>query len=68
MNLTILKNRLASYLEAERAILNSQEYTIGTRRLVRADLKAVQAEIERLSEEIDALEESSRGQRRAVVF
>lgn len=68
MKLTILKNRLASYLEAERAILNSQEYTIGTRRLVRADLKAVQAEIERLSEEIEALEESSRGQRRAVVF
>ena len=67
MKLTILKNRLQTYLDCEAAILRGQEYQIGTRRLVRADLKAVQAEIERLSEEIDALENST-GCRRAVCF
>ena len=68
MKLTTLKNRLALYCEAEAAILRGQSYKVGSRELVRADLKAVQAEIERLSEEIDALEESGRGRRKSVCF
>lgn len=33
--------QLASYLAAETAVLNGQEYTIGVRRLRRADLKEI---------------------------
>ena len=36
------------YLEAEKAILSGQSYTIGNRTLTRADLAAVQKEIDKL--------------------
>jgi hypothetical protein len=38
--------RLQDYLNAEAAILSGQEYSIGTRRMKRADLSEVRAGIE----------------------
>lgn len=50
------KKRLAMYYEAEEAILLNQEYTIGSRSLKRADLKAVQEEIKNLESQVAFLE------------
>lgn len=51
-----LKDRLAAYLAAETKILSGQEYTIGDRRMKRADLAEVRAEIKALIAQIDAAE------------
>jgi hypothetical protein len=60
MTRTELQARLDAYLTAEAKILEGQEYQIGdgvtARKLRRADLGAVQAEIRRLSAEIAALD------------
>ncbi len=61
------KKRLAMYYEAEEAILLNQEYTIGSRSLKRADLKAVQEEIKNLESQI-ALLESNGGRNKAGRF
>ena len=62
-----LKERLKTYYDAEAAILNGQEYTIGDRRLRRPDLSAVRAAISDLEDEI-ALLENSRGRVKRVVL
>lgn len=67
MKLEVLKSRLDLYLEAERKILSGQEYTIGSRRLVRADLHEVRAVIENLSDQIESME-SPQGRIVPVVF
>ena len=60
MTLTEIKTRMAAYLAAELKILGGQEYQIGdgatARKLRRADLGDVQAEIRRLSAEVAVLE------------
>lgn len=63
----MLKARLQMYYDAEQAILNSQEYYIGDRRLRRPDLSAVRAAINDLEDEIAVLESSS-GRVKRVVF
>ena len=64
----IKKRRLFMYLEAEKAILSGQSYTLDNRTLTRPNLSEVRAEISRLIEEI-ALEESlKRGNTKRVVF
>jgi hypothetical protein len=45
ITLTTAQAQLDAYLAAETAILSGQEYSIGTRRLKRADLAMVQAGI-----------------------
>jgi hypothetical protein len=45
ITLSLAQTQLDAYLAAEIAILSGQEYVIGTRRLKRADLAAVQAGI-----------------------
>jgi hypothetical protein len=45
ITLTLAQTQLDAYLAAEIAILSGQEYVIGSRRLKRADLAAVQAGI-----------------------
>lgn len=45
ITLTTAQTQLDAYLAAETAILNGQEYVIGSRRLKRADLASVQAGI-----------------------
>lgn len=50
------KKRLEMYYEAEEAVLLNQEYTIGTRRLRRADLSAVRSAIKELEGQIETLE------------
>ena len=61
--LTVLRKRLAMYMEAEEAILTGQEYRIGTRSLRRPDLRLVQDNIKDLEKEIAQLE--GRGKRAA---
>lgn len=60
-----LRDRLALYLEAEALILRGQSYQIGERRLQRADLSEVRAQIDTLSSQISRMEssQSSRGGR-----
>lgn len=65
----VLNERYRQYLKAEQAILaTGQSYRIGNRLLTRADLSAIQAEINRLRA-MDATEEdnapASEGYRRA---
>jgi len=45
ISLSLAQTQLDAYLAAEIAILSGQEYVIGSRRLKRADLAAVQAGI-----------------------
>lgn len=68
MTLEQLQARLQAYLEAETAILKAQEYVIGdgstARRLRRADLAEVRAEIASLQAQIGAAESTAaRGRR-----
>ncbi len=56
LTLTQKKALLTEYLAAERKILRGQSYTIKDRTMTRADLRWVQAERRRLSEEIQAEE------------
>lgn len=65
--LELLKARRQSYLDAEQAILNSQEYQLADRKLRRPDLSEVRAAISALDDEI-ALLESSRGRTKRVVL
>lgn len=58
------KKRLSMYYEAEEAVLLSQEYSIGTRKLRRADLPAIRSAIKELEGQVEALEECA-GKRRA---
>ncbi|PKL00056.1 MAG: hypothetical protein CVV56_08050 [Tenericutes bacterium HGW-Tenericutes-1] len=53
--LTMTKERLNQYYDAEKAILAGQEYKIGTRSLKRADLKTVQDAIKELEKTVDEL-------------
>lgn len=50
------RNRLELYYKAEEAILTGQEYSIGTRKLRRADLADVQSMIRSLQNEVKSLE------------
>jgi len=58
------KKRLELYYKAEEAILTGQEYTIGTKRLRRADLEDVQAMIKQLENDVESLKAS--GKNRAL--
>lgn len=58
-----IKERLTAYYEAELAVLSGQEYTIGTRRLRRADLPEIRKAIKDL--EIAHSEAKGAGRRRA---
>ena len=54
--LTILKERYALYLAAEKAILEgAQSYAIGSRNLTRADLHEIRMELSNLDTEIARL-------------
>lgn len=56
MDYATLVSRLAAYLEAESKILRAQEFTVGqgttARRLTRADLGEVRAEIANLQRQV----------------
>lgn len=55
--LEIVSKRLESYYKAEEAILNgAQSYSIGSRRLTRADLSQIQNEIRELEKQKETLE------------
>lgn len=72
MSLTLQqwRDRLADYIKAEKRILDSQEYSVGSggtaRRNRRADLEQVQAGIKECNEKITALEVGSNPRVRRV--
>lgn len=50
------EKRLNLYYKAEEAILSGQEYSLGSRKLRRADLSEVQSMIRTLEKEVKSLE------------
>lgn len=65
--LTLLKTRLARYLEAEAKILRGEEYQLDARRLRRPDLAKVRQAIKDLEDEIAELERRG-GRVKRIVF
>lgn len=53
--------RLDLYMAAEAAVLQGQEYQIGTRRLKRADLAEIRAGIDSWSTKVDQLTSQAAG-------
>lgn len=71
MSNTIQNERLKRYLEAEKAVLMGQSYTIGTRTLTRADLSTIRAAIDDLiagGATLDDTEITQKGRAKRVVF
>jgi hypothetical protein len=67
--LEILRNRLQQYLDCESAILSgAQEYSIGSRRLTRADLSEIAEMIRYLEREIANEEAKANGRGRNRVI
>lgn len=64
--LEMKKERLRNYYEAEERILKGQSYALGTMRLTRADLSAVQKEIKELEAEVGTLEQHGTTKRRCA--
>lgn len=62
-DIDVAKSRLEMYLAAETAILSGQSYKMGTFSLTRADLGAVQKQINELKREIVEGQSRSRGKR-----
>ena len=63
--------RLRQYVEAEKAVLSGQSYTIGNRQLTRANLSEIRKAIDDLQASgatIDDSEPNRRGNVRLVVF
>lgn len=59
------ETQLAAYLAAETAVLGGQEYTIGPRRLRRADLAEIRTGIETWNARVVSLSASALGRSRA---
>ena len=53
--------KLAEYLAAESAVLSGQDYTIGSRRLRRADLLEIRAGRKEWEAKVNALEDGGTG-------
>ena len=73
MSYALLQTRLTAYVTAEQAILSgAQEYQVGVgqtaRRLKRADLTEIRAEIASLSAQMDAHPDNPARARRRGVF
>ncbi len=64
--LTVTKQRLQMYYDAEAAILMSQSYTIGSRSLTRANLSEVRAAIKQLEAKVLQLENKTKKVRRII--
>jgi len=65
--LNTARNRLSAYLKAETAILTSQEYWMGSKRMRRADLEDVQKKIKELQREIARLESGGKNKMARVI-
>ncbi len=69
--MSIQSDRLAQYLEAEKAVLSGQSYTIGNRTLTRANLATIRAAIDSLVASgvtLDGSTASTQGMSKRVVF
>lgn len=61
--LTMAKERLQAYYQAEQAVLSGQEYRFGTRTLRRADLSEIRKAINELEGLVQQLEAAGAGNR-----
>jgi hypothetical protein len=68
LTLAQVEARLALYVEAEQKILEGQSYSLGGRSLTRADLGAVQKEIERLDRRCQELSGTTNTARKIRVY
>jgi len=68
ITLSIASARLAEYLDAELAILGGQEYSIGSRRLKRADLAEVRAGILLWDQRVKELSSTAGGRSRSLTL
>ena len=67
----IQNRRLAMYLEAEKAVLSGQSYTIGNRTLTRANLATIRNAIDELiagGAIIEGVDAGSKGTQKRVLF
>lgn len=55
------KEMLASWLEAEKAVMSNQSYSIGSRSITRANLSEIRKSIQYWSKIIDLKERKKRG-------
>lgn len=68
ISLTQAKTQLAMWIEAEKQVALGQSYQIGSRRIQRADLKEVRAQIKFWESKVNDLETvAKRGGRRKVM-
>lgn len=67
IDLTTAQNKLNQYLAAEEAVLLGQEYVINGRKLVRADLAAIQKGIDYWNQWVKRLSARSGGRSAAIV-
>lgn len=71
MSNTVQDERLARYLEAEKAVLMGQSYTIGTRTLTRADLSTIRAAIDDLiagGAQLEGAPPAQTGRAKRIIF
>jgi len=61
LTLAAAETRLQEYLDAEQKVLAGQEYSIGTRRLKRADLAEIRAGIDYWQQKVNELANGGSG-------
>jgi hypothetical protein len=67
INLSIAQAKLDAYLAAETAVLSGQSYEIEGRKLVRANLREIQAGIDIWNQRVQRLSARSAGRSAAIV-
>lgn len=68
ISLAVAQAQLEAYLAAETAILSGQEYSIGNRRLRRADLGEVRAGITAWDQRVKTLASTTAGRGRSITL
>lgn len=66
--LDLAKNHLDAWLKAELAVTNGQEYSLGSRKLTRANLKEIREQIIFWKSEVEKIEGSSKKRPRNRIY
>lgn len=70
INITVAKEHLDIWLEAEKVVAMGQSYTIGSRSLTRANLSEIRSSIEYWNKKVTELENASKnkGRNKQYIF